>query len=62
MKCLEFREMLLVSPRFKAVSELVAEGSIKIFYTIFVVSSVQFAESAKGQMSGYRCLERSRAM
>lgn len=42
--------MLLVSPGFKALSELVAEGSIKIFYTVSVTSSVQLAESVKGHM------------
>lgn len=42
--------MLLVSLGFKALSELVAEGSIKLFYTVSVTSSVQLAESVKGQM------------
>lgn len=48
LKCLEFREMLLVSPRFKVLSQLDAEGAVKIFYAVFVTSSVQFAESTKG--------------
>lgn len=50
LKCLEFRETLLVSARLKALSELVAEESIKILHTTHVSSSLQFAEFAKGQV------------
>lgn len=30
-KCLKFREMLLLTPRFKVLLELVAEGSFEMF-------------------------------
>lgn len=49
-KSLEFREMHLVTPRFKLLLELVAGGSLKILKIIFVTSSVQFTESAKVHM------------